>query len=128
MKSALAMTRPTAASTSDRISAYCAFRSTSGICSAADTLSLTPHVRPLEESLEAHKLPDLLEHTSRASAHNGAGRHVARDDRPGPDQRPGADLHTGQDRGVATDAHVVLHGRAEDTLEVARACWMGIVR
>src|SRR5436190_1569630 len=38
MKSALAMTRPTAASTSDRISAYCAFRSTSGICSASDTL------------------------------------------------------------------------------------------
>src|SRR6266567_2195894 len=127
MKSALAMTRPTAASTSDLISAYWAFRSTSGTCSAADTLSLSPHVRPLEESLEAHELLDLLQNARRVAADHGSGGHVASDYRARSHERACPDAHAGQDGRVAADAHVILHRSAEHAFEVARAHRMRVV-
>src|SRR2546423_10042211 len=126
MKSALLMTRATAASTSERISAYCAFRSTSGICSAADTLLLAPDIRPLEEAFEAHELCHLLEHLRRIAADHRAGGDVTRHHRARADERSCADLHAGQDGGVASDAHVILDRGAKHALEVARADGVGV--
>src|SRR6202022_4567699 len=106
MKSALPTTRLIAASTSSRMRAYCAFRSTSGIVSAPDMLGLTPHIWSLEEAFEADQLFDLLEDLGRVAADHDSSFDVTGHHGSGSDEGAGADLHAGQDRGIGTHADV----------------------
>src|SRR5438045_2014942 len=125
MKSALVITRPTAASTSAAIEACCALRSTNGTLSTR--LFLAPDVRALVEALEAHELVDVLDLYRRAAGDDDARLDVFGDHAARADQRAGADLQPRQDGGVRADADVVLDRRAEHAVEVARAHGVRVV-
>src|SRR5438445_7929188 len=99
MKSVFAITRCTAASTSAAMLACCAFRSTRG------SLLFSPGIRPLEITLEAHELVDVLHLDRRVPGDHDAGCDVLRHDAARPDQRARADAQARKDGRVGADAH-----------------------
>src|SRR5258706_7379123 len=98
-----------------------AFRSTSG------SLFLSPDIRPLEITLEADELVDILDLDRGVARDHDARLDILGDHAAGADERAGTDAQPREDGRVGADAHVVLDGRAQHALEVARADGVGVV-
>src|SRR5712664_2857710 len=122
MKSAFVTTRWIAASTSAAMAACWAFRSTNG-----SFWVTSPDVWTLVKAFEADQLGDGLDALGRTSRDHRACLHVFGHDAAGPDQRPRADLESRQYGRVGADADVVLDGRSQHALQVARTHRMRIV-
>src|SRR5689334_17426193 len=129
MKRWLSMTRRTASSTSLRISAYCALRSSSGTVMAVFTgtahMVRSPSVvlagRRLGVGpalvLEPLVFGDRLPRLGRRAPHDGTRADVAGHHRPGRDQAVLADRDAGQQHRPGADAAAAAHGHALEVLE-----------